>query len=243
MLNSEVTVERSRAPGLGLLVPILAIAAATLLVGAGRTSGAPPPAGLPACEVADRPAPHRAYDEWDETLLDPALTLGPDYRPPDLRETTVGGRRMTLRAFVVAPLQTMLDAAATEGHAISVTSAYRSFAQQARLLEASPGLDDVVARAGHSEHQLGTTVDLAGGHDWLRANASRYGFLLSFPAGRGPQWTCYRDEPWHFRYFGPERAQAIEQSGLSPREWLWARQSEAADHSRGDSGDDARRDG
>jgi len=243
MLKSEVKVERSPAPGLGLLVPILAIAAAALLVGAGRTTASPPPTGLPACEAADRPAPHRAYDEWDETMLDPALTLGPDYRPPDLGETTVGGRRVTLRAFVVAPLKTMLDAAATEGHAISVTSAYRSFGEQERLVAASPGLNDEVARPGHSEHQLGTTVDLAGGHGWLRVNASRYGFLLSFPAGRGPQWTCYRDEPWHFRYFGPKRAQAIEQSGLSPREWLWARQPEAADDSHGDSRDGARRDG
>jgi D-alanyl-D-alanine carboxypeptidase len=58
----------------------------------------------------------------------------------------------------------------------------------------------------------------------LAQHAWRFGFLMSYPYGRSPQWTCYGPEPWHYRYFGRERAAAIRDSGLSPREWLWERE-------------------
>jgi len=216
----------SRRAGLArVVVAIIAIAGTSLLFGAARTAATAPPQGLPVCEVAERPAPHSEYAEWDETLLDPALTLGRGYEPPDLREATVAGQRVTLRPFVIRPLRTLLDAAASAGAQVHITSSHRSFADQERLLVANPGLEDAVARAGHSEHQLGTAVDLGGDSEWLRLNAARFGFALSYPAHRSPQWTCYREEPWHFRYFGPQRAQLIEESGLSPREWLWAEQT------------------
>jgi D-alanyl-D-alanine carboxypeptidase len=137
----------------------------------------------------------------------------------------IAGQRVVLRDFVIDPLRSLLEAAAGEGAEVHVTSSYRSFTGQERLVAANPDSEDEVARAGHSEHQLGTAVDLGGDHDWLRLNASRFGFVLSYPAHRSPQWTCYRAEPWHFRYFGPQRAQLIEQSGLSPREWLWSEQA------------------
>lgn len=222
MLKTEPTKQGLRGPGLSLILLVLAIAVATLLVGAGRITATAPPTGLPDCSAAERPAAHSGYDEWDRTMLDPGLTLDRSYEPPDLTEAVVGGQRVTLREFVFGPLRAMLDTAASEQVVVSVTSGYRSFTDQRQLLAASPGLDDVIARPGHSEHQLGTAVDLAGDRDWLRVNASRFGFVLSYPASRSPQWTCYREEPWHFRYFGPVRARAIEESGLSPREWLWA---------------------
>ncbi|MGI8929149.1 MAG: M15 family metallopeptidase [Candidatus Limnocylindrales bacterium] len=222
MLNPQPTNEGSRGPGLSLIVPILAIAAATLLVGAGQISATAPPTGLPDCSAAERPAAYSGYDEWDRTMLDPGLTLDRSYEPPDLTEAVIRGQRVTLRSFVLAPLRAMLDTAASEEAVVSITSGYRSFTDQKHLLAASPGLDDAIARPGHSEHQLGTAVDLAGDRAWLRVNASRFGFVLSYPATRSPQFTCYRAEPWHFRYFGPQRARAIEESGLSPREWLWA---------------------
>jgi D-alanyl-D-alanine carboxypeptidase-like protein len=212
--------------GLGLVLPVLAIAAASLFLGASRNSAIAPPDGLPACATVERPAASAGYDEWDQTLLDPALTLGRAYRPPDLRGVVIDRRTVTLRAFVIAPLRAMIREAAGGGEVITVTSSYRSFDDQARLLATNPGLDDEIARAGHSEHQLGTAVDFAGDLDWLGLNAARFGFVLSYPATRSPQWTCYREEPWHFRYFGTERAKAIEQSGLSPREWLWALQQD-----------------
>ena len=219
---------KSTSPRTGLartVVPIIAIAAVALILGAARPAATAPPTGLPACEVADRPAPNSDYSQWNETLLDPALTLGRGYKPPDLRRATIAGQPVTLRDFVIGPLRSLVEAAASEGAEIHITSSYRSFADQERLVAANPDSEDEVARTGHSEHQLGTAVDLGGNRDWLRLNASRFGFVLSYPADRSPHWTCYREEPWHFRYFGPERAQLIEKSGLSPREWLWAEQA------------------
>jgi D-alanyl-D-alanine carboxypeptidase len=104
---------------------------------------------------------------------------------------------------------------------LTVTSSFRSFEYQQRLFADNPGKDDLIALPGHSEHQLGTTVDLSGGDAWLAANAHRFGFVVSFPADRSPRYTCYTSEPWHVRYFGADRAAEIAASGLSPREWLW----------------------
>jgi D-alanyl-D-alanine carboxypeptidase len=182
------------------------------------------PAGLPACRVADKPARADRYDQWAATLLDPAHTLGPSYVPPDLRLEVAHGQEVVIREFVVQPLEQLLDAAAADGVTLRVTSSYRSYADQLELLASNPDEDDLIALPGHSEHQLGTTVDLANGDDWLAANAARFGFVMSFPAARSPMWTCYRSEPWHFRYVGPDLAAKITASGLSPREYLWLNQ-------------------
>jgi D-alanyl-D-alanine carboxypeptidase len=203
---------------------------ATAGVGAFAAAGwfeARPPAGLPACGFGNLPAGQAAYDDWADTLLDTTFALRPDYEPPDLAAIESAGRSFELRAFVVADLQSMLAAAADQGLTISVSSAYRSYDDQARLLRKLTGRLGKseallsVARPGHSEHQLGTAVDLDGGSAWLAGNAWRFGFLASYPDGRSPEWTCYRSEPWHYRYFGRERAAAMRASGLSPREWLW----------------------
>jgi hypothetical protein len=37
-----------------------------------------------------------------------------------------------------------------------------------------------------------------------------------------PAGVAYAYEPWHYRYFGRERAAAIHESGLTSREWLLA---------------------
>ncbi|HSM51534.1 MAG TPA: M15 family metallopeptidase, partial [Thermoanaerobaculia bacterium] len=149
--------------------------------------------------------------------------------PPDLQAVGAPDQRVHLRAFVLADLEAMLAAAEADGVSISVTSGYRSHRRQAALYgqlveehgEAYARLS--AARAGHSEHQLGTTVDLQGGAAWLAEQAWRFGFLPSYPPGRSPAWTCYKPEPWHYRYFGRQRAAEIRASGLSPREWLWQR--------------------
>ena len=204
-----------------LVVAVVAFSAAALSAGTAFPASTAPPAGLPGCEVAERPAPNSDYSEWASTLLDPSFTLGRDYEPPELRTARAAGQQVTLREFVIGPLRSLLSAAAGDGAEVYITSSYRSYGDQARLVASNPDSEDEVARAGHSEHQLGTAVDLGGDTDWLRENAPRFGFALSYPADRSPQWTCYRAEPWHFRYFGPERAQLIETSVFSPREWLW----------------------
>jgi LAS superfamily LD-carboxypeptidase LdcB len=207
-----------------LIIPALVVSAAIVVPAASITVGTEAPDGLPACKVADRPARADRYDQWSSTLLDPAHTLGPSYMPPDLRHGIIQGQDVTVREFVVQPLAEMLDAAAKDGIRLRVTSSFRSYADQLALLASNPDEDDLIALPGHSEHQLGTTVDLADGDEWLADNAPRFGFIMSFPAARSPAMTCYRPEPWHYRYFGPDLAAKITASGLSPREYLWQNQ-------------------
>ena len=209
------------------LVVASAVAASVGLISAFRVVqiGPSSPIGLPDCRIAERPARHDGYDDWAATLLDPTHALRPSYRPPDLRVATIHGEVVELRPFVLEPLAEMLEAAARDSVTITVTSSFRSYEEQQQLVLASPGMDDLVARPGHSEHQLGTTVDLGGGAEWLALQAPEFGSALSFPASRSPEQTCYSPEPWHYRYFGRARAAAIAGSGLSPREWLWAEQA------------------
>jgi D-alanyl-D-alanine carboxypeptidase len=204
----------------GLLCAI-AISGLALGFPAIAPAGTAPPATLPACNAGNQLAMSAGYDDWRDTLLDPTYALPDGYRPPDLERQVVAGKPVWLRAFVIGPLRSMLSAAAADGVVISVTSSYRSYDDQIDLEHQLGEVDDLVARAGHSEHQLGTAVDLNGGWDWLRKHAPMFGFALSYPPGRDTTLTCYRAEPWHWRYFGVGRAMAITDSGLSPREWLW----------------------
>jgi D-alanyl-D-alanine carboxypeptidase len=147
---------------------------------------------------------------------------------------------------VIADLRSMAWAAKQAGARLAVQSAYRSYATQkstfaywVRVHGYAVALKES-ARAGHSEHQLATTLDFKayGGKapwdysdwatskagTWLKANAWKYGFIMSYPKGKDAI-TCYRYEPWHYRYVGRTRARAIRASGLTLREFLWREQN------------------
>jgi D-alanyl-D-alanine carboxypeptidase len=81
-------------------------------------------------------------------------------------------------------------------------------------------VDDISAKPGHSEHQLGTAVDFSTPYmddlygdffnirfdqtpegEWLAQQATNYGFTLSYPAWAVEE-TGYASEPWHYRYVG-----------------------------------------
>jgi D-alanyl-D-alanine carboxypeptidase len=178
------------------------------------------------------------------TVVDKQTALPSGYVPPGL--VTIGpgyiapGFSGTLRAEAYQALVRMLSDAYTAGSDIYVRSAYRSYAEQAATFAywvSVLGEEEarrVSAEAGHSEHQLGTAVDLTDatvGFDlvesfgatasgqWLMANAHLYGFALSYPAGAEPI-TGYAYEPWHWRYIGVERAAAWKASGLTLVEYL-----------------------
>jgi LAS superfamily LD-carboxypeptidase LdcB len=110
-----------------------------------------------------------------------------------------GGDRV--RADVVDGLQ-RLDAAfaAAFGRHLSVTSAYRTHAQQESLYDPA---SKIAAPPGCSNHGTGLAVDLGGGvqtfgsteYDWLKAHAPAYGWVhppFAEPGGRNP-------EPWHWQ--------------------------------------------
>jgi D-alanyl-D-alanine carboxypeptidase len=218
----------------------------------GAPSGSPTPTASQAPGVVEPPACTKGNQltqdarpaDWARTLLDTRLRLPNTYVPPNLVPVAEagfasGGGRL-IRSLVVEDLAALRQAAADAGHPIELVAAYRSYDAQASLFKRRK--DDLglaaaerkTARAGHSEHQLGTAVDFKtqgaadvnAGWDstatgrWVLENAWRFGFIQSYQKGKTAV-TCYAYEPWHYRYFGRDVAEAIHQSGLTPREYLW----------------------
>ncbi|MEK6256892.1 MAG: M15 family metallopeptidase [Chloroflexota bacterium] len=126
------------------------------------------------------------------------------------------------------------------GH--TIYSSYRSYEDQIFLtgrgeIDYLQDTGQFLAEPGRSEHQLGTGVDLGWGaslldpyitynneaagdyYQWLKANAHRFGFVLSYPfksneAGTTSNlfeaWiTEYKAETWHIRYVGLSLAMQI----------------------------------
>jgi len=202
-------------------------------------------ASLPTCRYDDVLTEHRATTDWRISLLDPIYMLTRDYVPPKLTSVSNAGIQGSgrVRSVVLTDLADMAAAARRAGAPLRVTSAYRSWSAQRTLYnrEIAKYGDKVaresVARPGHSEHQLGTTIDFTSGGSsksawayndwantaagsWIKQNGWRYGFVLSYPSGRKGA-TCYRYEPWHYRYVGREIAAQVRASGLTLREYLW----------------------
>ena len=199
---------------------------------------------LPDCRYADILTTPRSYADWSVTLVDTILRVPRSYAPPDLvpasRAGIAGGGKV--RAVVIDDLRAMTEDAAAAGNGIGVESAYRSYASQEDVFASwvkRYGYDraiEVSARPGHSEHQLGLAIDFRsepGGSPftgtwgstpagkWMKAHAWEYGWVMSYPKGTMAV-TCYDYEPWHFRYVGRDLAARIHESGLTPREYLWA---------------------
>jgi D-alanyl-D-alanine carboxypeptidase len=229
---------RVRLVALLLMVGLLTSLAATVSAAA----------ALPPCRIDDTLTQYRTLADWRRSLLDLEFRLSSTYAPADLRSTADAGldAGQSVRKHVLADLKAMATAARAAGARLAVQSAYRSYATQKSTFEYwvnVHGWDVAIkesARAGHSEHQLGTTIDFRSyGGDapwnytdwattkagrWMKANAWRYGFVMSYPKGKTTV-TCYTYEPWHYRYVGRDRAAQIVKSGLTLREFLWREQT------------------
>lgn len=138
---------------------------------------------------------------------------------------------LKIHADVWPHMQDMLSDAAKEGIRIYVFSAYRSFNEQQALkgqysvIYGTGSANQFSADQGYSEHQLGTTADfittgLKGELDgfdgtkaypWLKANAYKYGFILSYPENN----KFYVFEPWHWRYVGIQLATYLHNQNMS----------------------------
>jgi D-alanyl-D-alanine carboxypeptidase len=200
----------------------------------------------PACSYVDLPTARVARFQWATTVLDTLFRLPTGYAPGDLVDTSRaglnGGHR--IRRVALDDLAAMARNARRAGANLAVQSAYRSYSSQVASFEywvRQIGYADalkVSARPGHSEHQLGTTIDFrtAGGAApwsildwggtregaWMRANAWRYGWVMSYPRDAFGK-SCYSYEPWHFRYVGRKLATAIHDAGTAPRPYFWRR--------------------
>jgi D-alanyl-D-alanine carboxypeptidase len=125
-------------------------------------------------------------------------------------------------------LKRLIDRAASKDVELKVSSAYRSFADQTSLKASylwtyGTGSNQFSADQGYSEHQLGTAVDLVvpsnptlteafentAAFDWLKNNAHKYGYILSYPKGN----SYYAYEPWHWRFVGVDLASDLYDEG------------------------------
>ena len=157
-------------------------------------------------------------------LVDKRHFLPDGYTPQNLVTLTAGRAYMinrkdlSLTKTAEQALQEMALAAKQDGVTLLVSSSYRSYTYQKNLFDryvresGEKEAERFSARAGTSQHQLGTVVDFGSISDefaqtragkWVLQNASKYGWSLSFPKGYEAV-TGYVWESWHYRYIGTE---------------------------------------
>ena len=171
------------------------------------------------------------------------VALPSGYIPEDLAEISKEAKatqRICLKREALDSLKTMFADAQEQNINLAVTSAFRSEQVQSKLYKALFALKgekakDRIAVPLHSEHQLGTTVDLSGksinyisatdkftgtAEDvWLQKNAYKYGFVQSYPKGK-TKITGYDHEPWHYRYLGTEVVKEIFDKQITIEEYF-----------------------
>jgi LAS superfamily LD-carboxypeptidase LdcB len=156
-------------------------------------------------------------------VVDRRWGLPLEYEPDDLTlvpaEWSSGNREYQLREEARDALVRMFEAARADGVELRVVSAYRSGPTQKSIYTRNIGRNPAQrssAPPGHSEHQLGTCVDITdreAAHNfsrtfdllpegmWLEANAPRFGYHRSYRPENVGQ-SGYISEPWHWRYWG-----------------------------------------
>jgi D-alanyl-D-alanine carboxypeptidase len=196
---------------------------------------------VPPCRVAEGRADGDPAEDWATIVVDTAQGLPANFAPSDLVDTAEAGFDTgdKVRTIVIDDLDALRRGAIRHRTPIDLVSGYRSYDRQAELFaeEAERVGDEearkTTARPGHSEHQLGTAIDvLALGNGeltpefgetptgrWLFDNSWRYGFVISYPNEAAEQ-SCYSYEPWHLRYVGRDLAEKIHDSGQTTREYL-----------------------
>lgn len=149
-----------------------------------------------------------------------------DYEPDDLVDLNEEFGILTLnnamlRADAARALNLMLTNLYSEtGAQVTVASGYRSYETQITTYASwvrqygETEANKFSAKPGHSQHQLGTTVDFVSEETgwkidnsfgdtvagkWLRDNADKYGFIVPYFEDQSESGG-YQEESWHFRY-------------------------------------------
>lgn len=177
----------------------------------------PAPPGLPPVQPTSGDGRYFGHLPYGETPRE-LLMIAVDAAPP--------GRTCEVHRDVALPLARLMAAAQAAGiTGLRAISCFRRIEHQNNLFCGAgllgPCRDPAerarsVAPGGYSEHSTGYVVDFAApgalgcndldpcmsgtpGGLWLRDNAPRFGFELSFPPGnkQGVTW-----EPWHWRWVG-----------------------------------------
>ena len=212
-----------------MLTAVAAVLLAGLAPAATAQEAPSPPTAAPPCVVADRVIDADPDADAAVLLLDLEWRLPAGYAPSDLVGVAAAGFAgdHLVRAVVVDDLRALREAAAAAGVQLAVQSGYRSEAYQERVHEgwrAALGAERaalVSARPGHSEHQLGTAIDLRSADGppawdlddwattpeggWVADHALAFGFVVSYPRDALAS-ACYDYEPWHLRWVGRDVA-------------------------------------
>lgn len=165
--------------------------------------------------------------------LQPKAYTPEDLVTPDVARRLPGKDEMQLREEVAEHVKDLFAAAQSDGLALMISSAYRSYAFQKGLYDGyvrqqgQAEADTQSARPGHSEHQTGLAFDVepasrtcevdpcfAGTPEgqWIAKHAYQYGFIIRYPE-EGQKITGYIYEPWHLRYVGKALAAELHAQG------------------------------
>lgn len=170
----------------------------------------------------------------DLILVNKYYQLDKDFVPEDITDISLkycyGDNEITNKVY--QKFISMYNAAKKEDLSLIITSAYRDYDFQDQLWnqyaksQGEEWADSVSARAGHSEHQTGLTLDIVtykvnmndfentDEFKWLQKNAHKYGFILRYPKGK-EDITGYDYEAWHYRYVGVDVATKIHDLGIT----------------------------
>ena len=167
--------------------------------------------------------------------------LPANYTPPMLKdiasEVKTSGT-VCLRADVIPNVKQMFQKARKDGVQLAISSGYREHEVQQYLYnywraehkgKTAPEYD--IVKPGESEHRLGTTINItdasiryapldrrfnksAGGR-WMKENAHKYGFVMSYP--KKVNSADQQSKPWQWRFVGVTVATALykQQKGFN----------------------------
>ncbi len=189
------------------------------------------------------PKPKREYEDESYLNVGQEISLEDEsYIPSDLvlLDKSMSVSNICLKKNVADAVAIMINRAKLDGYKIKVSSGFRNYDTQEIILNRNLKNNNqttsvAVAKPGHSEHQLGTTIDLTGSSisydttsgkfegsteaKWLEVNASKYGFIESYPKEK-VDITGYMYEPWHYRYIGIDMAKEVIESGKTLNQYL-----------------------
>ena len=189
------------------------------------------------------------YEDVEEEKNPSSLTalvnkhryIGKNYVPDDLVEMEDDYANNsysveTVRKETYEQFKKMCDDARNAGINFYAESGYRTYDYQEEIYRnyvynyGQEEADLYAAKAGYSEHQLGTTLDIANtwtieeGDDeykWIDKNGYKYGFIFRYKSSK-ENITGYKAEGWHIRYVGVEAATIIHKKNITFDEY-WIR--------------------
>lgn len=173
------------------------------------------------------------YHKIPEGFVPTDMTMLSNYQIPTRA-------KMYMRYPAAEALNQMTQAIKLAGHEFTISSAWRTDSNQQRALDYWTGLVgrtralNYAALPGHSEHQLGTAIDILSAENnfftsnfektrlskWLIEHAHEYGFVMSYPKDK-QHITGYNYEPWHYRFVGTDIANELRSSNVSLTEYLY----------------------